>query len=156
MTGRWLSLATLAEAHERATASLPKGPHVVKKLGVREVLQECCGEDWDWCGGSGACAACDDGRGVTLEDALAWRGLTGWMSGLAFGKYGTAHCARETYEELKQACDWRIPSRYGAEYMTKSLNGFEVHAADGVEYGMLVKCDCGTRKEAGNGQAGAD
>jgi hypothetical protein len=137
----------MAELHGAVMARLPKGPHIFRTWTGRHVTltPENRGSVWDWCGGPGACEACDEKRGVLLEEVLMWRELTGWMAGLAFGRHGSAHCSAATYEELKAGCVASAAHRFDQAFLAHPLNGFSVHAAEGAPDGVLVRCDCGKK-----------
>jgi hypothetical protein len=160
-TGRpshsWLK--QMAEATDYIMSKLPKGPHIVAASahpsdtrGEPAILDEVLA----WCGGPGACVACDDGRGVTVQEMLAWKDYTGWMAAIAFGKHGHACCSLETYEELRSSYATRTVhqayiSIYYDPLLGRGLNSFSVHVAEGVTDGFLVKCnDC--TKESKDGK----
>lgn len=111
------------------------GPHLI--VALTEPPQERA-----WCGGPGTCHACDERRGVTVEEALQWKEMTGRKAFLAFGKGSHAHCSDATYEMLKVAFNGRWRE---APPLSVNLNGFEIHEAKDVVDGMLVPCNCKER-----------
>lgn len=166
-------LKKMAEAYEFVISKLPKGPHIVAasahpndKRGEPAVIDEVLA----WCGGPGLCKACDEGRGVLIVEALAWKEMTGWMSALAFGRHGHAKCSEATYEELalvithghakcseatyeelRLSCTaGTVTNIYHDPLLGRGLNSFSVHVADGVPDGFLVKCnDCNKESKDG-------